>query len=185
MVVNELCKAIHTFCEDKLKELLQPIPDKVTEMRPGSLNPHIPLQQSEEEYDIGHVKHITVFTGYLPPKRKSDSDDYPFLLIVPVSGSYEDGVATAKVQLYAGSWHNGSDGFTEVMNIIERLSQAFMSMPFSRLENRYILEPPLNWVFPDVSQQAGAPKMWQAVLTTDWTFTSSTNNLPLSTEYPY
>lgn len=178
MVINELVEAVAKFCEETTANLMQPEPDRVVEARPGSLKRTEPVA----EKNAVTYKHISVFKGCLPPKRKTDSDDYPFILVVPADGTVKSEKAVTTVQIYCGSWHEGTDGYAEVLNTVQRLLNAFTQIR-DRLNHRYTLDSDIRWFFPDVSSQAGAPKMWQAMITTVWSYRAPSNNLPISNEY--
>ena len=166
MVINNLVDAVAKFCESTLAKLMQPAPDKITEIRPGSAS----------------YKRISIFKGCLPPKRQSENDDYPFVLVVPSAGTVDREFAHATVNIYCGSWHDGNEGYAEVLNIVQRLLIALSEIE-SSLDKRYIPEADVKWIFPDASAQAGAPKMWQAMITTNWKYHTPSNNLPIKDEY--
>lgn len=181
MVINNLVDAVARFCESTLVNLMQPAPDKVTEIRPGSLNRTELISEKNEKSEASY-KRISIFKGCLPPKRQSENDDYPFVLVVPSAGTVDREFAHATVNIYCGSWHDGNEGYAEVLNIVQRLLIA-LSQIESSLDKRYIPESNVKWIFPDASAQAGAPKMWQAMITTNWKYHTSSNNLPIKDEY--
>lgn len=181
MVINNLVDAVAKFCESTLVNLMQPAPDKTTGPRPGSLDRTELISDKSDRTETSY-KHISIFKGCLPPKRERENDDYPFVLVVPAEGTIDRDFAHATVNIYCGSWHDGCDGYAEVLNIVQRLLIA-LSQIESCLDNRYNLEFGFKWFFPDASAQAGAPKMWQAMITTNWNYHTPSNNLPIKDEY--
>lgn len=69
MVINNLVDAVAKFCESTLANLMQPAPDKVTEIRPGSLNRTELISEKTEKSEASY-KRISIFKGCLPPKGR-------------------------------------------------------------------------------------------------------------------
>lgn len=97
----ELCSAIRKRLKEGLKNL-----------------------QLECESDAEAVKMPNVVDGFLPPKRDSNTDDFPFIVVRPVTGKTENHASTvATVKLIIGAY-NGSekyDGHNDLILIISEL----------------------------------------------------------------
>lgn len=141
MLETNLVKAICSFLEDSLNDL--------------SL-----------ETEGGGFKPPQIVNGYLPPKRKNEEDDFPFVIVRPENGTSELGSTDCTVSLIVGCYSEGMDGYEYCLSVMQHIRQALMSMEMLTLEKRYQLAFPIKWKNTD---QQPYP-FWQLEMTTEWTF---------------
>lgn len=114
---------------DMLKERLKTIFEGSAFEEPGSENSVEPL----------------VKTGYLDPKRAGsvNDDDFPFVLIRPLSGSGDLREETITVQLHGGIYVSGDmlSGFTALEDLIGRL----LLLQQERTFTPYRMALPFTW----------------------------------------
>ncbi len=104
-----------------------------------------------------------IITGYLPPKRTGNADDFPFIIVRPVSGSTNEATLT-DVSIIVGIYDEELTGFDRALEVVTRIRTALLSIPNQILENRYQLRMPIDW--HNVDEQAWP--QWQLSLITRW-----------------
>lgn len=149
MVELELCRALRSFIEDAVKDLILPVKD-------------------EEE-----GRTPTVFNGYLPAKKPGDRGDvekkyFPFILVRPDTGTSDRESTRVTVSLIFGAYSKDDSGYEHCMNMLTRVRNALMSMPFLTLAERYQLQDEISWEnYPDQPWP-----YWQVDMKTQWLFVS-------------
>lgn len=109
-----------------------------------------------------------VINGYLPPKRSGSPDDVPFILVRAESAKSDEESTVVDVSIvvcaYAGEEDGEVFGHDIVLEIISRIRTALMAIPNQILENRYMLNMPIEW--DNVAEQPYPH--WQMMMTTHW-----------------
>lgn len=105
-----------------------------------------------------------VINGFLPPKKKPDNRDWPFVVVRPVEGSVGEEATTVSVQIIVGCWSEEFEGYEYSLNIMSRIRNALTTLPAQMLNRRFRLAFPVKWEF--VNEQPYPS--WVAVMTTDW-----------------
>lgn len=125
-----------------------------------------------EEYLLETAKNGNrkpkIVNGYLPPKRAGADDDVPFILVRAESASADESAISVDVSIVIGIFSKQDDGDVVghdiVLEIISRIRTALMRLPNQILENRYMLDMPIEW--DNVADQP-YPN-WQMAMTTHW-----------------
>lgn len=111
-------------------------------------------------------KKPVVIDGYLPPKRTSEGDDYPFVIVRPVKGAADDDSCTCTVQIAVGVLDADSDGYGTALEMVRTILNGLMTLKDRRLDDRYNLSLPVSW---EVPQEQPYPA-WVGMLTTVWSY---------------
>lgn len=153
MVEIELCRALRAFIEDAVKDLVLPCAIE------GDKEP-------DHDYEASRVP--TVFNGYLPPKRRTDKKDFPFIVVRPDQGESDRDSTRVTVSIIFGAYSETSDGYEHCLNMLSRVRGALMSMPTLTLAGKYQLREEISW-----SNFAEQPwPYWQIDMKTEWLFQS-------------
>lgn len=119
----------------------------------------------------GEEKPVQIINGWLPPKRGAAGEDWPFIVVRPVSGACDDGRNSVTVQLACGVLTDGTqDEHERLINLVRHTLNALAGLPDAMLEHRYQLESPITW---EISDEQPYPA-WLAVITTVWDFAGIT-----------
>ncbi len=149
MVELELCRALRAFIEDAVKDLVLPVKD-------------------EEE-----GRTPTVFNGYLPAKKPGDRGEvekkyFPFIVVRPDEGESDRDSTRVTVSIIFGAYSKEDDGYEHCLNMMTRVRDALMAMPFETLAGRYQLRDSITWAnFPDQPWP-----YWQVDMKTQWLINS-------------
>ena len=141
MVENELAKALRAFIAGVISEYRLPVKN-------------------------GEPRAPEVVNGFLPPKRSSVEDDFPFVLVRLEKGETNLEETTCTAAIIIGCYTAEFDGHEYCLNVMERIKQALCSMPFGTLANKYQLRYPVKWELPDEQPYP----QWQIGMTTEWAF---------------
>lgn len=104
------------------------------------------LLEYEEQDEEGNFKRKSpqVVSGYLPPKRSSDTPDYPYIIVRPGEGTTsDDGNSICTVKLLIGCFSEEYDGYKNCFLILNELKRAFMEQ--RTLEKHFRFELPFSW----------------------------------------
>jgi hypothetical protein len=136
MLIDELC----LFVQGVVKEIL------------------LPTSQ-------GELKTPTVHPGYLPFKGAASEDaaEYPLIIVRLLNGDDNEDGSKATVQIIVGTYGEDSQGWREVLNILERIRQSLFKT--RTIAKKYRIEYPLKWEVPDEQPRL----QWIASMTTNWT----------------
>lgn len=115
----------------------------------------------------GEARAPQVVNGYLVPKRTTAQDDFPFVIVRPVSGKRDVEETEVEVAIIVGCYSEEFDcGYEYCVNVMSRISHAFAAMENNILAGRYVLRFPISWEL--VSEQP-APQ-WQLEMKTTWIY---------------
>ena len=84
-----------------------------------------------------------VLVGWLPPKTAGakDTDDYPFIRILPLNGEDNNGPMGGEGQctlsILVGCWAEDPEGWRDSVNLMQRIRLALLALPGQTLANRY------------------------------------------------
>lgn len=148
MVINLLTKALRELCEQAVAEFRLPTKDGKTLRAPQIVN------------------------GFLPPKRSTDIDDFPFVLVRPEAGTTERGAEEIRVNIIVGCYSEEYDGYEYGVNVIERIKEKICTLPAETLAERYQMRYPLKW---NMVPEQPWPQ-WQIDMETIWVFNSPLNS---------
>ncbi len=149
MVEIELCRALRAFIKDAVKDLVLPVKDEENGRTPQ------------------------VFNGYLPAKKPGDRGDvekkyFPFIVVRPDEGESDRDGTEVTVSIIFGAYSTTDDGYEHCLNMMVRVRNALMALPFQTLKGRYQLRDEIVWRnFPDQPWP-----YWQIDMTTKWFFNS-------------
>lgn len=141
MVENELAKALRAFIADAVKDYRLPV-------------------------KTGEMKAPTVVNGFLPPKRSTAEEDFPFVLVRLEKGATDLEETAVTAAIIIGCYTTEFDGHEHCINVMERIKQALCSMPYGTLASKYILRYPVKWELPDEQPYP----QWQLGMTTEWAY---------------
>ncbi len=175
MVELELCRALRSFITDAVKDLQLPVepPQQILDADDypeDEETPETPPEEPSPTEEYANCRTPTVINGYLPPKE-NDVDrgkDFPFIVVRPDEATSTRESTVATVSIIFGAYSQTSDGYEHCLNMMTRVRNALMSMPFLTLNERYILEDEVTW--RNLSEQPYP--YWQIDMTTKWTFIS-------------
>ena len=97
--------------------------------------------------------------GWLPPKRSTDQNDFPFLVVRPATGTDAEDGARVVVKLLFGTFSESVEGWQDLGNVIQRVMTSF---DLTRTLGPFCLEKPLTWTIYD---EQPLPQ-WAAEMTT-------------------
>lgn len=147
MVTNFLTKALRELCKQAVKDFRLPTKDGKTLRAPQIVN------------------------GFLPPKRSSELDDFPFVLVRPEQSTTERQSEEVRVNIIVGCYSEEYDGFEYGVNVIERIKEKICTLPAETLEQRYQMRYPIKW---NMVPEQPWPQ-WQIDMETIWIFNSPRN----------
>lgn len=143
MIVNHLTEALRNKIADAVKDYRLPVKN-------------------------GKMRCPNVFNGYLPPKRSGVVDDFPFVVVRADEGkiSRTDGEAETTVSIIIGCYTDEFDGHEYCINVMQRISAALSTLPDDTLDDRYILQDPIEW---RLLEEQPYPQ-WQLDMSTTWKY---------------
>lgn len=147
MVTNLLTKALRELCEQAVKDFRLPTKDGKTLRAPQIVN------------------------GFLPPKRSTDIDDFPFVLVRPEQCTTDRESEEVRVNIIVGCYSEEYDGFEYGVNVVERIKEKICTLPAETLAKRYQMRYPIKWTM--VPEQPWP--QWQIDMETIWIFNSPRN----------
>lgn len=147
MVTNFLTKALRELCEQAVKDFRLPTKDGKTLRAPRIVN------------------------GFLPPKRSTDLDDFPFVLVRPEQCTTDRESEEVRVNIIVGCYSEEYDGFEYGVNVVERIKEKICTLPAETLDQRYQMRYPIKWTM--VPEQPWP--QWQIDMETIWIFNSPRN----------
>ena len=147
MVTNFLTKALRELCEQAVKDFRLPTKDGKTLRAPQIVN------------------------GFLPPKRSTDLDDFPFVLVRPEQCTTDRESEEVRVNIIVGCYSEEYDGFEYGVNVVERIKEKICTLPDETLAKRYQMRYPIKWTM--VPEQPWP--QWQIDIETIWIFNSPRN----------
>ena len=147
MVTNFLTKALRELCEQAVKDFRLPTKDGQTLRAPQIVN------------------------GFLPPKRSTDLDDFPFVLVRPEQCTTDRESEEVRVNIIVGCYSEEYDGFEYGVNVIERIKEKICTLHAETLAQRYQMRYPIKWTM--VPEQPWP--QWQIDMETIWIFNSPRN----------
>ena len=147
MVTNFLTKALRELCEQAVKDFRLPTKDGKTLHAPQIVN------------------------GFLPPKRSTDLDDFPFVLVRPEQCTTDRESEEVRVNIIVGCYSEEYDGFEYGVNVVERIKEKICTLPAETLAQRYQMRYPIKWTM--VPEQPWP--QWQIDMETIWIFNSPRN----------
>jgi hypothetical protein len=139
MVVNELTKALQELCREAVKNFQLPTKGK-------------------------ELKAPQIVNGFLPPKKKDDKDDFPFVIVRPEECVSERGSEEIKVIIIVGCYSEEYDGFEYGLNVVTRIKEKLMTLPAETLNRKYQLTYPIKW---NMIPEQPFPQ-WQLEIETNW-----------------
>lgn len=148
MVINLLTKALRELCKQAVAEFRLPTKDGKTLRAPQIVN------------------------GFLPPKKSTDNDDFPFVLVRPEAGTTERVAEEIRVNIIVGCYSEEYDGYEYGVNVIERIKEKICTLPAETLAERYQMRYPLKW---NMVPEQPWPQ-WQIDMETIWVFNSPLNS---------
>ena len=115
-----------------------------------------------------------IIDGYLPPKRSTADDDFPFVIVRAEEGKSLMGRTSVEVSLIIGTYTTETDGYAHCLEIMQRIRGALCQLPNQTLNARYQLEFPIEWRnIPDQPYP-----QWIIEMTTHWVM-----NTPALTDF--
>lgn len=147
MVTNFLTNALRELCKQAVKDFRLPTKDGKTLRAPQIVN------------------------GFLPPKRSSELDDFPFVLVRPEQSTTDRQSEEVRVNIIVGCYSEEYDGFEYGVNVIERIKEKICTLPAETLEQRYQMRYPIKW---NMVPEQPWPQ-WQIDMETIWIFNSPRN----------
>ena len=147
MVTNFLTKDLRKLCEQAVKDFRLPTKDGKTLRAPQIVN------------------------GFLPPKRSTDLDDFPFVLVRPEQCTGDRESEEVRVNIIVGCYSEEYDGFEYGVNVVERIKEKICTLPSETLAQRYQMRYPIKWTM--VPEQPWP--QWQIDMETIWIFNSPRN----------
>ena len=114
----------------------------------------------------GELKAPQVVEGYLPLKRSTDNDDYPFVVVRHEDSKSDLGQTEVTMSLIIGCYTQEMVGHLYCLQVFEVLRRALCEMPFQTLDERYQLAFPIEC--KNIPDQPWP--YWQLEMTTHWVF---------------
>jgi hypothetical protein len=126
----------------------------------------------------GELEPPKIVNGFLPPKGTNEKDDFPFVIVRPVSGSADRDLEQIKISILIGGYSEEYDedghsvnGFEYCLNVISRIKQEIFKLPGLTLAGKYQVNFPFSW---SLDEEQPWP-YWFAEVETNWTFRSPEN----------
>lgn len=110
----------------------------------------------------GELRNLTIYDGWIPPKRRGQTDDneYPFIMVRPGRGEHlreggrngQGGAAgqssnTVDVSIYVGTFGDDATGYREALQVIERIMIDLNHRP--QVGDRCRVMPGMSWEMPE------------------------------------
>ena len=118
------------------------------------------------ETSEGGERAVAVYEGYLPAKRQDNSEEYPFVIVRPVSGRIERDSTSCSVDIFCGYFGREENAWQFSVNMVRRIADSLAELPWGALASRFILDDGMEW---ELAKEQAYPA-WVAVLHTTWTF---------------
>lgn len=93
----------------------------------------------------GNLRAPQIIDGYLPPKRSTPDDDFPFVIVRAEEGIAQQGQTQVTVSLIIGTYTTETDGYAHCLEIMQRIRTALCQLPNQTLNARYQLAFPIEW----------------------------------------
>ena len=122
----------------------------------------------------GQMHPQKIIDGYLPPKRSTNDDDFPFVIVRAEEGISQPGSTQVSVSFIIGVYTTETDGYAHCLEIMQRIRTALCQLPNQTLNARYQLEFPIEW--RNVPDQPYP--QWLIEMTTRWVM-----NTPALTDF--
>lgn len=176
MVELELCRALRAFVEDAVKDLQLPVEPfeeilDAEEYPEEDAGPEVKPKEPSPTEEYALCRTPKVFNGYLPYKDEdveAYGRDFPFIVVRPEEAASTRDSTIVTVSLTFGAYSQRTDGYEHCLNMVSRVRNALMSMPFLTLDDRYLLEDGITW-----RGETDQPKpYWFVVMTTRWIYRS-------------
>ena len=119
-----------------------------------------------DDRDARGLSSVGVYAGWLPPKKGSIGEEFPFVIVRPASGFMNDGSCGASIEIIIGTYSKDYDGFKDAVNLLTRIKTALADVSGRLLNDRFQLEMPMEW---ELSEDQPYPS-WTATLKTNWTW---------------
>lgn len=137
------------------------------------------LEDVVKEYQLptkteGMTRAPRIIDGYLPPKRATDGDDFPFIIVRAEEGISHMGRTEVTVSFIIGTYTTETDGYAHCLEIMQRIRTALTQLPNQTLNARYQLAFPIEW--RNVPDQPYP--QWIIEMTTHWVM-----NTPALTQF--
>lgn len=101
-----------------------------------------------------------VFDGWLPEKRSTENDDFPYVIVRPSKGGGID-AETVSVNIMVGVVSEDSNGYRYAVQVKDHIKIAFLQNQI--LDSRFRIVK-FDWKLPDVQ-----PKVfWELEINTEW-----------------
>lgn len=116
----------------------------------------------------GGMRSPKVFSGYLPLKRSTDDEDFPFLLVRVESATTDVDATEVEAVIVVGCYLDSPDmaGYAQCLDVVARIRNALARLSAQTLAGRYQLRLPFKW---ENIQEQPFPH-WQVEITTTWLF---------------
>ena len=107
----------------------------------------------------GERRNLTIYDGWIPPKRRGQTDDneYPFVMVRPGKGEHmraggEAGMSgqgsnAVGVTIYVGTFGDDATGYREALQVIERIMVDLNHRP--QVGDRCRVMPGMSWDMPE------------------------------------
>lgn len=126
------------------------------------------LGQALEDFGLenksGTLRAPQIINGYLPPKRSSADDDFPFVVIRPDSGTANQDSVSVELTIIIGCYSEKTDGYMNCLNVMTRIRNALLSLEGGILGGRYVLNGDVSWKNTDEQPWP----QWNLFVTTNW-----------------
>lgn len=145
MTEMELCEAVKAFVVEQMSQISW-------EAKDGS------MEQSEPKGII----------GFYPPKRSNEEEDFPFVLVMPQSGSTTDAqTQSSTLAIYIGARSESFEGYRYLFSAVENIRHELLRRPGNIIchnGHTFQMQFPFTWEYPDEQQYP----FWFIKITTQW-----------------
>lgn len=145
MTEIELCESIADFVVQQLKQMSW-------EDSSGSMSQREPK----------------TFIGFVPPKRATQADDFPYVLVVPTNGSTSsDSDQSTSVDIFVGARSESISGWSYLFGALERIRHSFMTAQghvISHNGRTFRMRFPFSWAY---TMEQPFP-FWEIKISTSW-----------------
>ena len=145
MVENMLARDLRSYLADRLNGF------------------SLPSQAGRGEPETRRTPQIV--NGYLPPKRSTATDDFPFIVVRPESGRTSPESTSVDVSIIVGCYSETYDGHEDCINVMAKIRQALIDLPCGTLSQRYQFDGDLSWSLADEQPWP----YWELTISTSWT----------------
>ena len=112
----------------------------------------------------GEARPPQVVNGYLPLKRGSNDEDFPFVLVRVEGAKTEQDSTVVDVAIIVGCYAETFDGHEYCLNVMSRIRNALTFLPGWILAGKYALNFPIEYsILPDQPYP-----YWQLDMSTKW-----------------